>query len=976
MTTAEFLGQLLADAGYVMMATPLNVGWRNVPVATLEEALAVGEQWSYERLDVYFALATFREKRVWNASKMNRRTNTPGAYERRTKANALALRSLFLDLDVKPGNEKAYNSQEEAVIDLRAFVRAASLPPPMVVNSGYGVHVYWPLEVQVTPEEWEPTAQKLKAACIGHGLKIDAMVTADSARVLRLPGTFNYKRDVEMPVEIVRSAKPVELHEIHSRLQEFITEGGYSEQKKRRVVPIIAAPVGASDLDNLGVTSDPGNLDMIAFGCPALAEQIVTRGASASEPQWRAALGLARFCVPQLESMAAVSDGHADYDEAAMQAKVANWTGGPSTCNSFWSQDNETCENCQWWKRITSPIQLGRTIIEAEPPTITVEDEETGEVVEEKVATLPYPYTRKKGQDGRVSIVAKSEDAEGNVIYEPICPYDLYPIRILRQTGGDDTVDEHTMWRMVLPKLGNVDINLPQSLLGDTQKLHRELLAKGLYINPNEAKLTQHYMTAYIRSLSEEAERDKVYERLGWHDDHKTFVLPRNVYFRDGSAAPHAASRNIKAITKGAIHEEGVFDMWLDALDFYKGAGNEAFRFFIYCSFAAPLFHLTGHKGVLIAASGDTGHGKSTVLEACASVWGAPEPLLVSGGSDGTTTNALYQILGTYHSLPMLWDETTEREADEMRRFLLNISQGKGKERMKGHEHDGRVTTWETMVLSSANTDDVSRLLSTGKDSDPHLMRLVSVEFDRVDRSPAAKERADAFKAKLREHYGHAGPRYIRYITENYDAIKHLIAHNTRQVDRRVAAQSHERFWTAAIACAITGAQLATRIGALRYDYKADIAWMEQHITRMRTTTTEARTTPAEVISEFLAANVASTLALSTLANNMSNVALKPTRSLLIRHEVDSGIIYVSRSAIIEYCTEHKANFRKLEQELLRSGALASRNVRKILGADSMYAKGQMRCWKLIESKLDASVSNNIRTAVAAQGTVSRAPVK
>ncbi len=949
-----------------------------MPVETIDEALTMGSKWAFERLDVYFALSTFKEPKVWNPSALDPRTKTPGKWERRTKANATAVKSLFLDLDVKPGNDKAYDSQGEAISALRTFCNEANLPLPMLVNSGYGVHAYWPLDVQARPEEWEPTAQKLKAACLGYGLKIDATVTADAARVLRLPGTFNYKRDTEAPVEILRVCKSVELVDMHHRLSTFITEGGYSERKltHRKVVPIIAVPAGTEELDNLGTTSDPGNLDMIAWGCAAIAKQITTRGADAAEPQWRAALGLARFCVPQVPAMRAVSDAHEGFDEGSMLAKVSNWTGGPSTCNAFWSEDNETCEACPSWKRITSPIQLGRTIIEAEPPTIQVQDEETGEIIQEKVATLPSPYSRKKRENGEVMIVAKSEDADGNVVYEPICPYDLYPVRILRQTGSDETIDEHTVWRMVLPRLGSVDVNLPQSLLGDTQKLHRELLAKGLYLNPNEAKLTQHYMTAYIRSLSEEAERDKVYERLGWHDEHHTFVLPRNVYFRDGSQAPHAASRNIKAITKGAVHEEGVFDMWLDAMDFYQGKGNEAFRFFVYCSLAAPLFHMTGYKGVLVAASGDTGHGKSTALEACASIWGEPEPILVSGGSDGTTTNALYQILGTYHSLPMLWDETTEREPDEMRRFLLNISQGKGKERMKGNEHDGRITTWETMVLSSANTDDVSRLLSTGKDSDPHLMRLVSVEFDRVDRSLEAKERADEFKRKLRDHYGHAGPRYIRYVVTNYEAIKHLIAHNIRQVDRRVQAKSHERFWTAAIACAITAAQLATRIGVLRYDYKADVAWMEEHVSRMRTTAVESRATAGEIISEFLAENVASTLALSTLASNMSNIALKPTRSLLIRHEVDTGIIYVARNAIMQYCAENKANFRKLEQELLRSGALANRNARRILGADSAYTKGQVRCWKLLEAKLDATVSNNIRNAVAAQGTVNRAPVK
>ena len=966
MEARDFLRTLLPSAGFIIVATPRTGGaWNNIVVQTVDEAIAVSDELTFQNLDTYFALATYKKERVWNPTIKNPRTKELGKWERRTKSNAYALKSLFLDLDVKADDERAYPDQSAAIRGLMRLTEATALPKPMVVNSGYGIHAYWPLDEFVAPDQWEPVAQRLKAVCMGLGVKIDAKVTADVARVLRLPGTFNFKRDMAAPVEVLSTTKTYPLHYLDGALASYIEQEGLPEAKKHapRIIPIIGLPAGASELDNLGATNEPGNLDQIAFGCAAIAKQITSRGAKASEPEWRTALGLARFCAPQLDSMRAVSDGHPDFDVDQMQAKVANWTGGPSTCNSFWSEDNETCEGCHWWRKITSPIQLGRTIVEAEPPVVSVETAEG--VVEEKIVEPPLPYKRKKNGDGAISIVAESEDQDGNVVYEPICPYDLFPVRILRQTGANENVDEQTVWRMTLPKLGNVDVSMPQALLGDTNKLHRELLAKGFYVNPTEVKATQHYMTAYIRSLSEATERDRVYERLGWHDEHKTFVLPRTTYFADGSQAPHAAGRNLKAVTKGAIHDAGIFDMWLDAMDFYQGEGNAAFRFFIYCSLAAPLFHMTGHKGVLVAASGDTGHGKSTVLEACASVWGEPEPLLVSGGSDGTTTNALYAILGTYHSLPMLWDETTEREADEMRKFLLNISQGKGKERMKGSEHDGRTVTWETIVLSSANTDDVTRLLNSGKDSDPHLMRLVSVDFDRVDRSPEAKRRADDFKRKLREHYGHAGPRYIRYVVDNYDAVRRLIIHNTHQIDRRSRAQSHERYWTAVIASAITAAQIATRIGLLRYDYKADISWMEEHISKMRSAVVEARTSPNEVVSEYLESNVPSTLIMSTQAGNISNIAARPTRGLTIRHELDTGVIYMSRNAFMAYCAEKKANFRKIELDMLRSGALVSRNARKILGFDTVYAKGQIRCWKLDANKLDIRVVKNAQNAVA-----------
>ena len=48
--------------------------------------------------------------------------------------------------------------------------------------------------------EWLPVAQGLKDMCIRHNLSADNGVTADAARVLRVPGTHNHKRGTQKPV--------------------------------------------------------------------------------------------------------------------------------------------------------------------------------------------------------------------------------------------------------------------------------------------------------------------------------------------------------------------------------------------------------------------------------------------------------------------------------------------------------------------------------------------------------------------------------------------------------------------------------------------------------------------------------------------------------------------------------------------------------------------------------------------------------
>ena len=75
--------------------------------------------------DVYFALATFKEEGSRKAT------------------NAQYMRSFFLDIDC--GISKDYATKSEALSALQRFCVKLELPSPIVVDSGRGIHVYWPL---------------------------------------------------------------------------------------------------------------------------------------------------------------------------------------------------------------------------------------------------------------------------------------------------------------------------------------------------------------------------------------------------------------------------------------------------------------------------------------------------------------------------------------------------------------------------------------------------------------------------------------------------------------------------------------------------------------------------------------------------------------------------------------------------------------------------------------------------------------
>lgn len=979
MNTREFFEKLLPPTGVIFTATPNtnSPGWANTEHDSIDQAVHHTNSLTFQNKPAYFALATYRDKRVWNPDWTDKSGKKVGKWQQRTQDNAGWLRAFFLDLDVDPADpDKKFASKVEALAELTGFVKKVGLPVPMLVDSGGGIHAYWPLHHAITVDEWKPVAELFKSVCLAEHFKADRSLTSDQARVLRALGGFNARRGHK--VELLSDAGPYAFADFKQRLDDYAETNQVAATPARTPRAFPGAPVSDLDAlgDNLGATNDPLHLDRIAFSCVQIGTQVGARGAGVGEKLWRAGLGIAKFCEPTQEAYRAISDGHAEYDEQATIIKISNWRAGPSTCEHFHTENPLTCESCPHWQKITSPAQLGRMVREAAPiAAITIVDETTGDVTEIKAPPLPRGYTRRK--DG--AVVMETEDREGQVSYTVVTPIDLYPLRILRQSGEDATIDEHSIWRAHLPRMGAVDMDLTHATMGDAKALHKFLLSRGVYMTGEEAKATQQYMTAYLQTLAAQADREKLYERMGWHDNRTAFVMGDRVMHRDGTISTHTASSRIRAATKDSTKAVGTLDGWKQAMAFYNKVGYEGPRMFVYASLGAPLFHMndTGNKGVLMTASGESGRGKTTCLKACASMWGAPEDFIINGNKDGSTINGLYEALGTYHSMPFLWDDITEREPEEIRRVLLNISQGVGKIRMKdGGQLSERRVTWETIVLASANTDDVTRIMQSGKDVDPHLMRLVGVEFKPIDVGVEAKTQADSFLRAINRNHGHAGPIFMRAVMQNYDSVCRGFIHNVVKVDRLLGSSnaSAERYWSAVVAAAYTAGQLASKLGLLPgYPVESDLLWMIDHMQQQRVSISEGRSTSRELLAEFLETHIGNTLILSAKASsNLDNVVLKPYHTLSIRHNLDSASMWIARAAVMEYCADVKTSFRKLEQELEAQGIIVKRNVLKVLGADTVYAKGQTRCWEIAAAKLGPAV---VQTAAAAPGPSNVVPI-
>jgi len=102
-------------------------------------------------------------------------------------------RVLWSDIDAKKFSDVVTIGKAAALVALNAF----PIPPQVIVDSGGGWHAYWRLSKSVP---FEPARDVM--TWIAREINGDAVY--DVARILRVPGTFNWKRGEPVPARLVK----------------------------------------------------------------------------------------------------------------------------------------------------------------------------------------------------------------------------------------------------------------------------------------------------------------------------------------------------------------------------------------------------------------------------------------------------------------------------------------------------------------------------------------------------------------------------------------------------------------------------------------------------------------------------------------------------------------------------------------------------------------------------------------------------
>lgn len=908
MQTQDFLNAVLGNDGYICIfganAEKKRVVQKLYP--TIDAAAAAATNLQEEGFDAYFGLATFATDKSRKAE------------------NAKHLKSFFLDIDCGPHKSAAEGypgGQTDGIAALRRFAQTLGLPRPIIVNSGRGLHAYWPMTEVVPVEEWLPVAERLKALCIKHNLLADPVVTADVARVLRVPGTRNFKDIPPRPVNLIGGLSPATEFAAFKRILE-------RDAPILRVVPPPRSQ--ASPVEDDLTAAILGNYRNVfrtivmktaaGRGCDQI-RHIIEQQETMSEPMWRGGLSIAKFCVDSERAAHNMSSKYPDYDPDETARKL-DQIKGPYTCETFDKLNPGVCDKCPNKNKIKSPIVLGREVQEATEEQSIVEDvPENAPSSGKQTYVIPaYPRPFFRGVNG--GVFKRTKDRQGDPIEIPIYHNDLYLVRRL----SDPEIGEAVVVRLHLPRDGVREFTVPLASMLSKDEYRKYMAMHGVAVVKMDELMT--YTTAWVNKLQSESGASLARRQFGWIDKEMTaFVVgDKEIY---GSHVDHNPPSNATLQLIRLMHPRGTLEGWKRVAEFYNRPGMEMHQYVLGLSFGSPLVAFSPEGAALFHMfSKDTGLGKTTAMRVGNSVWGDPGEMMCQERDTYATKMNRAEV---FKNLFLSIDELTNIQPKEASDFLYQLTGKKQRNRMgaSGNAERFRGEAWKLNVASTGNSSLMSRVLMYKAMPKAEGVRVLDVpvqayKFD-------SKSETDDFSRQLDEHYGHACVPYMQFVIKNLDQCKELFTTMQGRVDAAADLSQPHRFWSVQAASALAGLAIAKRLGLINYDLKAVFKWVVDQIIANKEALTAASGDPEDLLTQYLAENYNNVLRIKSTDDSRGKPGADeyivpdsaPRLQLVARYEYDIKRLYLLPKPFKEWCMKQQLHYADVVDGLKKGAAQA-----------------------------------------------------
>jgi hypothetical protein len=774
----------------------------------------------------------------------------------RSQEHAVKMKSLFIDMDLVDGKKdksKGYDTKEAMAAALVEFLKATGLPrPTIIVNTGGGWHIYWTLLRALTVEEWLPLAYALAEATRQHDLKCDTACTIDAARVLRVPGTKNFKYDPPRPVTIL--GNPIEFDYVNEKLEKALepykVQVPYSvASAAMSILPPRTPLTGQSDL-SAGIDTSalaPINLDSLLFECGFLAEAVATGGAAFPNPLWNLTTLISTFTEGGRLDAHRMASGHTGYGPGETDELFDRKMGERQTRNLGWPRCSaisasgcRSCVTCPHFSENKSPLnfapkpsnhvslmggfsaptqaQFQQAAVSSPQSAASPAQSNAPQTVQGAtlspgtgVAAIDLPTGYLRNPNGVVLYPTSLDD--GSTTWMPLSHYPMVDPWLQRNPWCLNFTTETEYGK-------TSQITIPLKDVG-TSEMKKTMQDQGFMVTGSAKGFNSmvDFIMAWVTKL--QATRDAVVSSVpfGWlvrHGKAEGFVFGGKLHTPKGMEV----AANTDPELASQFQPTGDRLTWITAAQLITDQQRPALDAILASAFAGPLVRWTGHSGLLMSAySTESGIGKSTALKVAQAVWGDPVKA-VQSLSD--TQNSVLNKLGELKSLPIYWDELkTEEDTKRFVDTVFRLTLGKEKSRMSSKVAQRTPGTWQTMMIAASNDSLLDSIAFKTRATTAGLYRVF--EFTVAPAQKGGLGQIDPTVAqrvlsKLHDNYGTIGYDYASYLGSNHTQVEQDVATMLSNISYEVTMQPDERFWVALIATTLLGARYANALGYTNID--------------------------------------------------------------------------------------------------------------------------------------------------------------
>lgn len=299
---------------------------------------------------------------------------------------------------------------------------------------------------------------------------------------------------------------------------------------------------------------------------------------------------------------------------------------------------------------------------------------------------------------------------------------------------------------------------VPRATICDSRSL-LTLGGRGLAVHSATARALAGYLAEYEAAQTSLPVR-RVVARLGW-------VGAGYVWGTEWIGATEDEVRLMDdAGWSSGYTASGTWEGWLAAIGLVLDYPSPMLA--LYAALAAPVLGLVPEApNAILDWSGETSHGKTTVLRLAASCWGRPSERDGTLAAWDATASGGERLAERIQHCPLILDDTRRApSAQAVSDMLYRVASGVGRTRATP---DGlrRTARWRTILLSSGEQPATSYTRNAGARA--RTLTLAGLPWGDGER----RALVELLMSDLTEHHGHAGPRAVRALQEaGPDAVR------------------------------------------------------------------------------------------------------------------------------------------------------------------------------------------------------------